>query len=113
MRWQKKRITNKYDFVSYSREKIRHRNLSILVINILWGKQYVFPSNFVLDYFFGFGTRVRFINEKVYYSKKYTFIDECQFDKDDFEENFNLRTYHQINYVPTIHFGIKIGWAFK
>jgi len=105
--------TNKFNYWSIQSRKVVRQNRNIYGVKFIWGKQYIIRSNLAFDFFFGFGTRFYRITEKVYYSKDYyEIVEECSVNEDKYTEDFSTRSNFTKKSLPTIHLGIKIGFAF-
>ncbi len=105
-----KSIKYNYESICYEAEQVEKRNN--FGIKFIWGNQMIYSNNIVVDVFFGFGMRITDISTLTYYSIEYTQYDECQCDKTDFVETFDLSVSKKHNLAPTLHFGIKVGFAF-
>jgi len=105
--------SSKFNHWSIKARRIVRQNRNIYGVKFIWGEQFILKSNITFDLFFGFGMRFYRITEKVYYSKDYyEIVEECSVNEDKYTEDFSTRSNFTRKALPTIHLGIKMGFAF-
>lgn len=105
-------LSSKNTFNHYYETYEGQKELSIIGIKLIWGRQYFYSNNFSIDMYLGVGARYINSNTTIFYRKAYLYIDECQCDKNEFTEDFTIRTSKNEMILPSFHIGIKIGLAF-
>ncbi len=79
-------------------------------VKFLFGIQSVLSDRFLVNYYAGFGYRVIFHKENVFY-EKYPVYDEN--GETTFKEVYGDHYYNNVMHSPTFHLGVSIGFAFR
>ncbi len=108
----KHNLSSKTTFNHFYETYEDQKELNVIGIKLIWGRQYFYSNNFCIDMYLGVGARYINLNTTTFYRKTYQYIDECQCDKNVFTEDFTIKTSKKEMILPSIHIGIKIGLAF-
>ena len=89
----------------YYKENL-NANKQLIAVKYLWGYHSRLPGKFVINYYFGFGMRVIFQKNMVFYS-----ITENT-ETGELIEDFSQRNTSITMFTPTLHLGFGIAYIF-